>query len=114
MRLASSFGVRIAMTIKVNIPSRAINQLSAISPNAMKAYSEFKLGVTLPGIPTRADMPKLSEIKLYSMDFAWQGKNRDAILKDVYRAGDEKAHAALTGPFPVHSWATPPGPRAAL
>jgi iron(III) transport system substrate-binding protein len=53
----------------------------AISPNAMKAYSEFKLGVTLPGIPTRPDMPKLSEIKLYPMDFAWQGKNRDAILK---------------------------------
>jgi iron(III) transport system substrate-binding protein len=53
----------------------------AISPNAMKAYSEFKLGVTLPGIPTRPDMPKLSEIKLYSMDFAWQGKNREAILK---------------------------------
>ena len=53
----------------------------AISPNAMKAYSEFKLGVTLPGIPTRSDMPKLSEIKLYPMDFTWQGKNRDAILQ---------------------------------
>ena len=53
----------------------------AISPNAMKAYSAFKLGVTLPGIPTRPDMPKLSEIKLYTMDFAWQGKNREAILK---------------------------------
>jgi len=53
----------------------------AISGNAMKAYSEFKLGVTLPGIPTRPDMPKLSEIKLYPMDFAWQAKNRDAILK---------------------------------
>jgi iron(III) transport system substrate-binding protein len=53
----------------------------AISESAMKAYSQFKLGVTLPGIPTRADMPKLSEIKLYPMDFAWQGKNRDEILK---------------------------------
>jgi len=53
----------------------------AISQNAMKAYSEFKLGVTLPGIPTRTDMPKLSEIKLWPMDFAWQSKNRDAILK---------------------------------
>jgi iron(III) transport system substrate-binding protein len=53
----------------------------AISENAMKAYSEFKLGVTLPGIPTRPDMPKLSQIKLYPMDFAWQGKNRDAILQ---------------------------------
>jgi iron(III) transport system substrate-binding protein len=53
----------------------------AISVNAMKGYSEFKLGVTLPGIPTRPDLPKLSEIKLYPMDFAWQAKNRDEILK---------------------------------
>jgi len=53
----------------------------AISQNAMKLYSEFKLGVTLPGIPTRTDMPKLTEIKLYPMDFAWQAKNRDEILK---------------------------------
>jgi iron(III) transport system substrate-binding protein len=53
----------------------------AISQNAMKAYSDFKLGVTLPGIPTRTDMPKLTEIKLYPMDFAWQAKNRDDILK---------------------------------
>jgi len=45
----------------------------AISSNAMKAYSEFKLGVTLPAFhPT--DMPKLSEIKLYPMDFAWQAR----------------------------------------
>ena len=53
----------------------------AISENAMKGYSQFKLGVTLPGIPTRSDLPKLSEIKLYPMDFAWQAKNRDEILK---------------------------------
>jgi iron(III) transport system substrate-binding protein len=53
----------------------------AVSENAMKAYSQFKLGVTLPGIPTRPDLPKLSEIKLYPMDFAWQSKNRDSILK---------------------------------
>jgi iron(III) transport system substrate-binding protein len=53
----------------------------AISPNAMRTYSNFKLGVTLPGIPTRPDMPKLSEIKLYPMDFAWQAKNYETILK---------------------------------
>ncbi len=53
----------------------------AISANAMKAYSAFKLGVTLPGIPTRSDMPKLSEIKLYPMDFSWQAKNYESILK---------------------------------
>lgn len=34
--------------------------------------------------------------------------NRDAILKAVYRIGNDKSHAPLTGPFPVHSWATPP------
>jgi peptide/nickel transport system substrate-binding protein len=34
--------------------------------------------------------------------------NRDAILKAVYRGGDDRAHAALSGPFPVKSWATPP------
>ena len=47
----------------------------------MKEYVKFKLGVTLPGIPSRPDLPKLSEIKLYPMDFAWQSKNRDGILK---------------------------------
>jgi len=53
----------------------------AISEGAMKEYSKFKYGVTLPGIPTRPDLPKLSEIKLYPMDFSWQAKNRDDILK---------------------------------
>ncbi|MGQ9775784.1 MAG: ABC transporter substrate-binding protein [Thermodesulfobacteriota bacterium] len=53
----------------------------AISENAMKEYAKFKYGVTLPGIPTRPDLPKLSEIKLYPMDFSWQAKNRDEILK---------------------------------
>lgn len=53
----------------------------AISENAMKEYAKFKYGVTLPGIPTRPDLPKLSEIKLYPMDFVWQAKNSEAIKK---------------------------------
>lgn len=39
--------------------------------------------------------------------------NREAILKDQFRPGDEKAHFALTGPFPVRCWATPPTAREA-
>lgn len=38
--------------------------------------------------------------------------NREAILKELYRtAPDEKAHVALTGPFPLKSWATPQSAR---
>ncbi len=53
----------------------------AITDNAMKEYAKFKHGVTLPGIPSRPDLPKLSEIKLYPMDFAWQAKNAESIKK---------------------------------
>lgn len=53
----------------------------AVSEGAMREYAKFKYGVTLPGIPTRPDLPPLSSIKLYPMDFTWQAKNRDEILK---------------------------------
>jgi iron(III) transport system substrate-binding protein len=53
----------------------------AITDNAMKEYAKFKHGVTLPGIPSRPDLPKLSEIKLYPMDFDWQAKNAPDIKK---------------------------------
>ncbi len=53
----------------------------AISEGAMREYAKFKYGVTLPGIPTRPDLPKLSDIKLYPMDFNWQARNSEAIKK---------------------------------
>jgi iron(III) transport system substrate-binding protein len=53
----------------------------AITGNAMKEYAKFKHGVALPGIPSQPDLPKLSEIKLYPMDFSWQAKNSEAIKK---------------------------------
>ena len=53
----------------------------AITDNAMKEYAAFKYGVALPGIPSRPDLPKLSTIKLYPMDFAWQAKNAPDIKK---------------------------------
>ncbi|MBW1972576.1 MAG: iron ABC transporter substrate-binding protein [Deltaproteobacteria bacterium] len=53
----------------------------AISDNAMRAYSKFKLGVTLPGIPGPKDLPPLSSIKLYPMDFKWSAAHRDQILE---------------------------------
>jgi len=53
----------------------------AITDNAMNEYAKFKHGVTLPGIASRPDLPKLSEIKLYPMDFSWQAKNSEAIKK---------------------------------
>ena len=37
--------------------------------------------------------------------------NRDLILKELFRINDDKAHQALTGPFPVNSWATPASAR---
>jgi len=53
----------------------------AISESAMKAYSEIKLGVTMTAIPPGPGLPRLTELKLYPMDFAWQAKNMEAILK---------------------------------
>jgi len=52
----------------------------AIRESAMKEYAKFKLGVTLPGIPGPADLPKIETIKLASMDFPWQATNRGEIL----------------------------------
>jgi iron(III) transport system substrate-binding protein len=52
----------------------------AITEGAMKDYAKFKLGVTLPGIPGPADLPKLETLKLAPMDFPWQAVNRGEIL----------------------------------
>lgn len=53
----------------------------AISKSAMERYSQFKLGVTYPGIPGPKELPALSTIKLAPMDFPWQSKNREKILE---------------------------------
>ena len=53
----------------------------AIGESAMKEYAKFKLGVTYPGIPGPADLPKLETIKLAPMDFPWQSANRTKILE---------------------------------
>ena len=52
----------------------------AIGESAMREYAKWKLGVTLPGIPGPATLPKLETIKLAPMDFPWQATNRGEIL----------------------------------
>ena len=53
----------------------------ALSDEAMHLYSKWKIGVTRPDIPpARPDLPRLKDIKLIPMDFAWQSANRADIV----------------------------------
>ncbi|MEA1911098.1 MAG: ABC transporter substrate-binding protein [Spirochaetota bacterium] len=50
----------------------------AISENAMKEYSKYKLMVTLPGITSQSEIPLPPEdtVKLFNMDFDWASENK--------------------------------------
>lgn len=55
----------------------------AISENAMKAYSKYKIMVTREGIASEASipLPPAEEVKLAKMDFEWSAKNKTAIVE---------------------------------
>lgn len=53
-----------------------------ISENAMKAYSKYKIMVTLPGIKSQSTipLPPLKDVKLFPMDFKWTSSHKIAIV----------------------------------
>ena len=55
----------------------------AISENAMKAYSKYKIMVTRKGISSQSTLPlpKPEEVKLAEMDFQWSAENKTALVK---------------------------------
>ena len=54
----------------------------AISENAMRAYSKYKIMVTRKGISSEAEipLPPPEDVKLAQMDFAWAAKNKTAVV----------------------------------
>jgi iron(III) transport system substrate-binding protein len=54
----------------------------AISENAMKAYSKYKIMVTRTGVPSQSTLPlpKPEEVKLVPMDFVWSAANKTALM----------------------------------
>ncbi len=55
----------------------------ALSENAMKAYSKYKIMVTRKGISSESSLPlpKPEEVKLAKMDFQWSAENKNMIVK---------------------------------
>ncbi|HER25026.1 MAG TPA: ABC transporter substrate-binding protein [Candidatus Atribacteria bacterium] len=55
----------------------------AISENAMKAYSKYKIMVTREGITSQATLPlpKPEEVKLAKMDFDWSAMNKTQLME---------------------------------
>lgn len=55
----------------------------AISENAMRAYSKYKIMVTRQGISSEATipLPRPEEVKLAEMDFAWSAQNKTALVE---------------------------------
>ena len=55
----------------------------AITENAMKAYSKYKIMVTREGIVSEATLPlpKPEEVKLAKMDFDWSAANKTQLME---------------------------------
>lgn len=55
----------------------------AISENAMKAYSKYKIMVTREGIASESTLPlpKPEEVKLAKMDFDWSAANKTQLME---------------------------------
>ncbi len=55
----------------------------AISENAMKAYSRYKIMVTRAGISSESELPlpKPEDVKLAPMDFVWSAENKTALVE---------------------------------
>jgi iron(III) transport system substrate-binding protein len=55
----------------------------AITENAMKAYSKYKIMVTREGIVSEATLPlpKPEEVKLAEMDFDWSAANKTQLME---------------------------------
>ena len=54
----------------------------AISENAMKAYSKYKMIVTREGITSECTLPlpKAEDVKLAKMDFSWSAANKTKLM----------------------------------
>jgi iron(III) transport system substrate-binding protein len=65
----------------------------AISEDAMKAYSKYKIMVTRTGIVSQSTLPlpKPEEVKLTPMDFAWSAKNKAALMEKWTSLFQDKA-----------------------
>jgi iron(III) transport system substrate-binding protein len=65
----------------------------AISENAMKAYSKYKIMVTRTGVVSQSTLPlpKPEEVKLTPMDFAWSAKNKAALMEKWTALFQDKA-----------------------
>ncbi|MGQ9647707.1 MAG: ABC transporter substrate-binding protein [Thermodesulfobacteriota bacterium] len=53
----------------------------AISKNAMQEIAKLKVVIPYPGLVKGKDMPSAEEIPLIKMDFDWNAKNRDRLMK---------------------------------
>ncbi len=57
----------------------------AISLSAMRAYAQWKMGVTMPGVTAGPHVPALHTVPLLKVDFRWAAENRQRILEEWKR-----------------------------